>query len=138
MHCEDHTKPYEGILSLLDDLANHGIKIAVVSNKTDSAVKSLCKKYFGDRIPVALGDKEGISKKPSPDLILSVLNEWNITSDEAIYVGDSEVDIFTGKNAEMDVVCVTWGFRDRDFLMKNGACMFADSAEDLKNRIFDK
>jgi phosphoglycolate phosphatase len=138
LHCEDHTRPYEGVLNLLDALLEQGIKIAVVSNKTDAAVKSLCKRYFGDRISLAVGDREGMAKKPSPDAIFAVLDEWHLSAEEAVYIGDSEVDIFTAQNAKMEMICVTWGFRDRDFLSQNGATAFADSAENLKNWIFEK
>ncbi len=137
-HCEDNTKPYDGVLSLLATLAENGIRLAVVSNKTDAAVKSLCKRYFGERIPLAIGEKEGVAKKPAPDTLFAVLSEWQLTADQAVYIGDSEVDIFTAKNAGMDVISVTWGFRDRDFLAQNGASVFADSANTLKNCLFEK
>ena len=138
LHCEDNTKPYDGILSLLDDLAKAGLRLAVVSNKTDSAVKSLCKCYFGDRIALAVGEKEGVAKKPAPDSLLAVLSEWTLSPDDVLYVGDSEVDILTAKHAGVDMICVTWGFRDRDFLLDHGASSFAESTETLKNYVFEK
>ncbi len=117
-HCEDHTAPYEGILPLLDALLAEGKTLAVVSNKIDSAVAVLCKKYFGDRMTVSVGDREGIRKKPAPDSVNEVLQHLGIDKNEAIYIGDSDVDIETAKNAEMDCISVTWGFRDMDVLMQ--------------------
>jgi phosphoglycolate phosphatase len=116
-HCEDKTAPYEGITALLDALLADGKTIAVVSNKIDSAVSVLCKKYFGDRITLCIGDKEGICKKPSPDSVNETLRILNIKKEDAVYIGDSEVDIETAKNAEMDCISVTWGFRDMDMLL---------------------
>ncbi len=116
-HCEDKTAPYEGILSLLDALLTEGKTLAVVSNKIDSAVSVLCKKYFGDRMTVCVGDKEGMRKKPAPDSVEEALRVLDIRKEDAVYIGDSEVDIETAKNAEMDCVSVTWGFRDMDELL---------------------
>ncbi len=117
-HCEDHTSPYQGITELLDKLLSSGKTIAVVSNKIDSAVSVLCKKYFGDRFAVMVGDRDGIRKKPAPDSVFEVLNMLGLSREDAIYVGDSEVDIETAKNAEMDCISVTWGFRDKALLME--------------------
>lgn len=132
-HCEDNTKPYEGILNLLETLAVRGVCLAVVSNKIDSAVKILCSRFFENLIPIAIGAQEGISKKPSPDMIFSALKQLNISLDRTVYVGDSEVDILTAQKAGMDMICVTWGFRDQAFLQENGAKIFANSPQDLKN-----
>lgn len=115
-HCEDHTKPYDGIISLLDQLREKGILIAVVSNKIDSAVQHLCQKYFGERVLHSVGDREGIRKKPAPDSVFEVLKTMNISVRDAVYIGDSEVDIQTARNAGMDCISVTWGFRDREYL----------------------
>ena len=130
-HCEDNTAPYEGITELLDRLIERGMPIAVVSNKIDFAVRALCEKYFGDRITKAVGEREGIRRKPYPDSVLEVLGKADIAPEDAVYVGDSEVDIRTAENAGTDVICVTWGFRDKDFLSSEGAKIFADSAEEL-------
>ncbi|MBQ2988743.1 MAG: HAD-IA family hydrolase [Clostridia bacterium] len=134
-HCEDHTAPYAGITLLLDRLTEAGVPIAVVSNKIDSAVQTLCKKYFGERIPIAIGERDGIRKKPYPDSVLEVLSKTGISPADAVYVGDSEVDILTARNAGTDVICVTWGFRDQDFLSASGGFIFADSAEQLEQML---
>jgi len=131
-HCENHTAPYDGMVELLDRLLSYGIRIAVVSNKVDFAVRALCEKYFGDRIEFALGEREGIRRKPFSDSVLEVAEKMGISLADAVYVGDSEVDIETAKNAHMDIVSVTWGFRDKEELSCAGATVFADSAEDLE------
>ena len=98
------TKPYEGIIELLAYLKSKGIKVAVVSNKFDAAVKELCKKYFSGFVDIAVGEDEanGINKKPAPDSVYKVLEYFGVTQDNAIYVGDSEVDIKTAINANGD------------------------------------
>ena len=137
-HCEDRTAPYEGIMSLLDRLIEAGMPIAVVSNKIDFAVKALCEKYFGDRIAVAVGEREGIRRKPYPDSVWEVLRKVNVAPSEAVYIGDSEVDILTANHAGMDMVIVTWGFRDKDFLIKSGATVLADSTEELEDLLLSE
>lgn len=137
-HCEDHTAPYEGISELLDRLIENKLPIAVVSNKIDSAVQSLCRKYFGDRFVFTVGERDGIRRKPHPDSVLEVLKKANVSPSEAVYIGDSEVDIITAKNAGTDMICVTWGFRDRDFLLKSGAKLFANSTAQLEKLLFEK
>ena len=87
-----------------------------MSNKADYAVQILCEKYFGDRIVMSVGDRDGIEKKPAPDSVLEVLHSLDIKKEDAVYIGDSEVDIQTAKNAKMDCISVTWGFRDREYL----------------------
>ena len=138
LHCEDHTTPYEGITELLDDLIENKLPIAVVSNKIDSAVQSLCQKYFGNRFAFTVGEREGIRRKPFPDSVLEVLAKAKISPSDAVYIGDSEVDILTARSAGTDMVCVTWGFRDKDFLLKSGATIFADSVVQLKTTLFKK
>ena len=125
------TGPFPGILSLLDRLNESGIPVAVVSNKFDDAVKSLCHHYFGDRVPVAIGESATVRKKPAPDSALAALDALHIPADRAVYIGDSDVDIQTAKAAGMDCISVTWGFRDADFLLANGAQRLVDTPEDL-------
>ena len=137
-HCEDHTAPYEGITELLENLTAKQLPIAVVSNKIDSAVQSLCHKYFGDCFAFTIGEREGIRRKPYPDSVLEVLAKAQISPSDAIYIGDSEVDILTARNAGTDMICVTWGFRDKDFLLKSGAEFFANSTVQLEKLLFEK
>ena len=115
------TAPYPGILPLLDRLRAAGISTAVVSNKFDGAVKGLCRQYFGDRIPVAIGESPGVARKPAPDTVFRALAELGAPPAGAVYVGDSDVDIATAKNAGLPCVSVSWGFRDAAFLAEHGA-----------------
>ncbi len=131
------TAPYNGIIEMLSNLKSKGIKIAVVSNKFDLAVKELCKKYFEGVIDFAAGENEaqGIKKKPAPDTVISVLNEFNFASEDAVYVGDSDVDIMTAKNSKMPCISVTWGFRDEKFLLENGATILINAPSEIYNHL---
>lgn len=134
-HCADKTKPYDGILELLGALKNEGIKLAVVSNKADYAVQILCEQYFSGIFDITVGEKEGVKKKPAPDSVNAVLQELQVDKECAIYIGDSEVDIETAKNAAMDAVLVTWGFRNEAFLKECGAKTLVQSVNELKSAL---
>ena len=131
------TAPYNGIIEMLSNLKSKGIKIAVVSNKFDLAVKELCKKYFEGFIDFAAGENEaqGIRKKPAPDTVISVLNEFNFAPEDAVYVGDSDVDIMTAKNSKMPCISVTWGYRDEKFLLENGATILINAPSEIYNHL---
>lgn len=131
------TAPYNGIIEMLSNLKSKGIKIAVVSNKFDLAVKELCKKYFEGFIDFAAGENEaqGIKKKPAPDTVISVLNKFNFAPEDAVYVGDSDVDIMTAKNSKMPCISVTWGFRDEKFLLENGATILINAPSEIYNHL---
>lgn len=122
-HCNDTTKPYPGIMELIRTLKENEIKIAIVSNKADFAVKELNDIYFKNLISVAIGEKEseGIRKKPAPDTVIEALKELNSTVEKSVYIGDSEVDIQTARNSDMDEILCSWGFRGEQFLKQNGA-----------------
>lgn len=132
-NCMVKTKPYKGIIELLQTLKEKGIKAAVVSNKADAAVQTLSKAYFGNLLCMSVGEDEarGIRKKPAPDTLLKVLERLKIEKSKAIYVGDSEVDIQTAQNAGVKCISVTWGFKDKEFLIENGGEIFAETAEEL-------
>jgi len=127
------TKPYDCILKMLSSLKESGIKTAVVSNKFDLAVRELTKKYFGELIDVSIGECEerGIAKKPSPDMVFEVLKELNLTKDEVLYVGDSDTDILTAKNSGIECISVSWGFREKEFLINKGAKVIIDIPMEL-------
>lgn len=131
VHCLDETRPYDGILELMDTLKAKGYKMAIVSNKVDTAVKELNQHFFGDRVPVAIGEKPGVKKKPSPDTVFAALEELGSTKEESVYIGDSDVDFNTALNSDMPCISVLWGFRDRDFLERMGASTFAQKPEDI-------
>jgi len=125
------TKPYDGILDMLAVLRKNGFKIAVVSNKFDSAVKELSKKYFNGLIDISVGQRDDVAKKPAPDSVNEVIKELGVKKEDCIYVGDSEVDIQTAQNAGLDCISVVWGYKDIDFLYQNGASTIIYSPEEL-------
>lgn len=134
-HCAEKTKPYPGILSLLKQLKEAGCKIAVVSNKADFAVQELCKVYFYGLFDAAVGEKEGILKKPAPDSVYEVLRRLHVSKEDAVYIGDSDVDIETAQNVGMDEIAVEWGFRSREFLEKKGAKQIVSTPEEIAKAI---
>ena len=130
-HCLDKTRPYEGIPELMKSLREHGYRLAIVSNKIDSAVKELNARFFSDFVDVAIGEREGTRRKPAPDTVIQALAELKSVKDEAVYVGDSEVDIQTASNAGLPCITVLWGFRDKEYLKEQGATVFANTPEDV-------
>jgi len=112
-----YAKPYRGIMKLLETLKTSGYKLAVVSNKDDHLVSLLNEQLFENIFEITKGVKKGVERKPHPQMIKETLKALNVTKDEAIYVGDTEVDIRTAKNAFLDVVAVTWGFRSLEELV---------------------
>ena len=129
------TVPYKGIMDLLAQLKKENYKLAVVSNKMDKVVKGLVQKFFGEYVQVAIGETDNISKKPAPDTVLKALDELRSSPDKTIYVGDSEVDVKTAKNSGLICVGVTWGFRNRDVLEKEGADFIINEPMELINII---
>lgn len=125
------TKAYEGIIPMLIELKHKGFKLAIVSNKYDDAVKNLCGNYFGKYINVAIGEGYGIGKKPDIQGVLKAIKELGSEIEKSIYVGDSEVDIQTAKNAGIPCISVLWGFKDKEFLIANGAKIFAKKPNDI-------
>ena len=131
IHCLDKTGPYDGIIDLMKELWDSGYKMAIVSNKIDSAVKELNERFFSEYVSVAIGERPGVNRKPAPDTVFAALAELGSSTDEAVYIGDSEVDLMTAKNSNLPCIAVLWGFRDRDFLIKNGASAFAKTPKDI-------
>ncbi|MBQ8094678.1 MAG: HAD family hydrolase [Clostridia bacterium] len=131
MHNQDKTKPYQGIPEALQALAAHGIRHAVVSNKIDFAVRSLCRDYFGTQISASIGDDPSRARKPAPDSVFAALEALGVSLSEAVYVGDSNVDIETAGNAGIPGIGVLWGFRDRANLEAAGASYIALNPEEL-------
>ena len=130
-HCLDKTGPYDGILELMKELKARGYKMAIVSNKIDSAVKELNERFFSEYVSIAIGEKPGINRKPAPDTVFAALNALGATKEEAVYIGDSEVDLQTARNSELPCIAVLWGFRDKELLIKNGASVFAEKPGDI-------
>lgn len=117
-HCQLKTRPYDGITEVLEALKKKGIRLAIVSNKNDAAVKELAGEYFGAYIEqkAAIGEREGIGRKPSPDAVFEAMCLLGAKKETTLYVGDSEVDRETAKNAGLACVSVAWGFRDEELL----------------------
>lgn len=132
VHCNDKTCAYDGVLPLLRELAAEGYALAIVSNKPDYAVKELAEIYFDGIVPVAIGEREGVEKKPAPDTVQEALRELGMPAETAVYVGDSEVDIQTAENAGLPCITVLWGFRDETFLREQGAVCFVRSPGEIK------
>ena len=132
-HSADQTKPYDGVITLLTALQLQGVQTAVVSNKPHYATQPLVEEYFGDLILLAQGEDEanGVMRKPNPTALLTVMKKLDAKKEETVYIGDSEVDIVTAKNAEVDCISVAWGFKDEDFLRQNGAVKLAKTMEEL-------
>lgn len=136
-HCQIKTKVYDGLLDVLSELKEKGVKMAVVSNKPDAAVKKLSREYFGDRLDYAIGPSDGVRCKPYPDMAEEVLKALGVEKKDAVFVGDSEVDVQTGLNAGLDVIAVSWGFRSRKVVIEAGAKMIADDASELEKLILE-
>ena len=132
-HSLDTTRPYEGIPEALEALKARGCHLAVVSNKMMAATQELCHHFFPDTIEVAIGEDEaaGIRRKPAPDTVFAALKALGVGKEDAVYVGDSDVDIQTARNAGIPCISVLWGFRDRDFLLRNGAETFISTPSEL-------
>ncbi len=131
VHCADNTRPYDGIQKALRDIKGKGFLTAVVSNKADYAVQDLCREFFDGLFDYAIGEKEGLRKKPSPDSVDEVLDNLKINKADAVYIGDSEVDIQTAQNSDLDCITVAWGFREPSFLLEAGATTIISSPSEL-------
>lgn len=130
-HNLDTTCPYEGVMPMLEELQRRGKKVAVVSNKFYAATQELCHHFFGDLVTVAIGEREDIRKKPAPDTVIEALRQLNATAEESVYIGDSDVDIDTARNAGMPCISVLWGFRDKDFLIEHGATTLVATPQEI-------
>lgn len=127
IHNLDTTQPYPGIIEMLEELKDRGKNIAVVSNKFYAATQELCHHFFGHLVDVAIGEREGIQKKPAPDTVDEALRQLHADRAKAVYIGDSDVDVMTARNSGMPCISVLWGFRDQDFLVAHDAMIFVSS-----------
>ncbi len=131
VHNLDNTKPYPGIIPLLKRLHSEGKNIAVVSNKFYAATQDLVKHFFGEYITVAIGERENIRKKPAPDTVFEALRQLSASLSGAVYIGDSDVDVMTARNCNIPCISVLWGFRTKEFLIKNGATTFVTAPDEI-------
>ena len=142
-HSLDTTCPYDGVTEVIHELKQRGCRLAVVSNKMMAATQELIRHFFPE-IEVAIGEHEaaGIRKKPAPDTVFEALRQLNIPLashpsplTSVVYVGDSDVDLATARNAGMPCISVLWGFRDQDFLLQHGATTFVSHPQELLNYV---
>ena len=130
-HCNDETGPYDGIIELLKELKKRGLKTAIVSNKIQFAVEKLDEIYFKGLIDVAAGVEEGKPTKPDAYMVDKIISKLGTDKKKVLYVGDSQVDVQTAKNAGLNMVTVLWGFRDKDELIEAGATHFIEKPMEL-------
>ena len=136
-HSDIFTKPYEGIVDAIRKLKEAGYRLAVVSNKREEAVIELCHVFYEGLFEQIVGENDGIKRKPAPDMVHKALKNMGINPAEAIYVGDSDVDIQTANNSGLLGIFVSWGFRTPQFLAQNGAKIIVDTPEKLVSVILD-
>ncbi|MBQ4085173.1 MAG: HAD hydrolase-like protein [Clostridia bacterium] len=134
-HMNVLTRPYDGVVNVLRELKARGVRIAVVSNKYDSAAKALVQAHFGDLIDICFGTLKNVPAKPAPNTANMALAAFGLSAAEAAYVGDSGVDCSTAANANLPFIALSWGFWDRDRLEQAGAKVICDSAEELLERL---
>ena len=134
-HARDKSHPFDGILPMMERLKANGLPLAILSNKPDAAVQPLARQYFSDLVSLAVGELEGVRRKPHPDMVEAAARQLNVPLARCLYVGDTEVDIDTAKNAGIDCACVTWGFRTREQLKQAGASIIVDTPEALASYI---
>lgn len=130
-HCADNTRPYDGVPQLLQQLRAAGCRTAIVSNKADYGVQALAKQYFDGQLDAACGERAGIAKKPAPDMLLAIMQQLNAEPASTIYIGDSDTDLDTARNAGVDCIGACWGFRGRAFLEAHGAKLLAENVGDI-------
>ena len=133
--CVVKTAPYPGILDLMAELRRRGIARAVVSNKGDFAVQELVERYFPGIFDAAVGERKGVRRKPAPDTVYAVMDELGADPVDTVYIGDSEVDVETARNAGIACIAVDWGFRDHDVLVGLGAPVIVSDTQALLTAI---
>jgi phosphoglycolate phosphatase len=136
-HCAILTAPYPGIVPLMQALREAGVKQAVISNKQDTAVKQLAAQHFPGLLETAVGESETVRRKPNPDAVLAALREMGVEKRDAVYVGDTEVDLRTAENAGLACAVVGWGFRTEEQLYEAGAEHIFQSAEELRGWLLE-
>lgn len=131
VHAGDHSRPFEGILPMLEAMKDAGLVLAILSNKPDTAVQPLAEKYFSHVVALSAGERPEVKRKPAPDMLIKAAEALKVDLNRCLYVGDSEVDIDTANNTGIDCACVTWGFRTREELTRAGAQYIFDTPKEL-------
>ena len=132
-HCQERTCLYDGISDMLRALRQEGFRLAIVSNKLQAGVNELYEQYFRDTVALAIGERPGLARKPAPDMVQLALRELGARAEEAVYVGDSDVDLQTALNSGLPCISVLWGFRDKAFLLEHGATRLASTPAEVIN-----
>ena len=132
-HCLIKTAPYEGILPMMQSLKEQGLRLAIISNKPNRAVQELSDAFFPGLLELSVGESPSVRRKPAPDTVLTAASQIGLSVDQCVYVGDSEVDLQTARNAGMDCISVTWGFRDEAQLIEAGASVLVRTPEELES-----
>ena len=132
VHCTYHVAPYDGIVDMLQELKKEGVQLAVLSNKPHLQTKDVVATFFEEgTFARVYGQQEGVPRKPDPAAVHMILDELGVSSDECLYIGDSDVDMLTGCAAGVASVGVTWGFRSREVLKEHGATYVVDKPEEI-------
>ncbi len=135
-HSNDRTVAYDGVSELLKKLSEKGIETAVLSNKAQRYIEPILKKAFENhKFAAAYGQREGIPRKPDGTAVKMLAEELGYTLEDSVYIGDSEVDVLTAENAGIDLICVLWGFRSKQELLKAGAKELAENSDELFDKI---
>lgn len=130
-HCQDNTRPYDGVCEMLAELKAQGRGLAIVTNKYQTAAEQLRQRFFADSVDLIIGDYAGRRRKPEPDGVFAALEALGSDAAGAVYVGDTEVDMLTAKNAGTDCICVSWGYRTKAELTASGAPLIAEDPKQL-------
>lgn len=137
-HCLIKTAPYEGILPMMQSLKEQGFRLAIISNKPDRAVQELSDAFFPRLLELSVGESPSVRRKPAPDTVLTAAFQIGLSVDQCVYVGDSEVDLQTARNAGMDCILVTWGFREEAQLIEAGASVLVHTPADLESLLLNQ
>ena len=133
INCNNNTRPYEDIIEVLEKLKKKNIYLAILSNKAQSAVKTLSDIYFKGLIDYVQGQNDNFKTKPDPKSTCFIIEKFNVKKEETIFIGDSEVDILTAKNAGIKCISVSWGYKSREFLAENNAEIIIDNPKEIFN-----
>lgn len=134
-HSMIKTGPYPGIIDLLTELKQRNIKMAIVSNKFQEGVNTVCAPLFGEYISIMIGETPDVNKKPAPDMVYKAMDLLQADPKTTVYIGDSDVDVATARNSSLDVIGVSWGFRGRKFLEDLNVEQIVDDPKEILNYI---
>lgn len=138
VHYADKTKPYDGVAELLESLKKSGVKMAIASNKSDEFTQLVVKKFFGDIFDIVQGGKADVPKKPAPDIVYGIMERLGAVSENTYFAGDSNVDMYTAKNAGITAIGCLWGFRTKEELVEGGADFLAEKPSDIYDIIIKR